>query len=102
MKLDKGNSVLEVLLDLSKALDTLSHEILMHDLQYYGIRELSNQWAKSYFEDCTQVTNTLSSPSNVSVGVPQGYVLGPLLFLMYVKDTCVSAKVLMQNKFVCC
>ena len=77
-----------VFIDLKKAFDTVNHTILLDKLNYYGFRGIVNQWFSSYLSNPTQTTEIgyhISSQLNINCGVPQGSVLGPLLFLLYTK-----------------
>ena len=78
-----------VFIDLKKAFDTVDHKILLHKLDHYGFRGVINKWFSSYLEGRTQTTQIgsfISKRKNTTCGVPQGSVLGPLLFLIYVND----------------
>ena len=94
--LDKNNTSIAVFLDLSKAFDTINHTILLNKLKYYGIRGLALKWFESYLSNRKQYTSTTpgndSTTLNIKTGVPQGSILGPLLFIIYINDFQSSIK----------
>ena len=88
-EIDGGGACGVLFLDLSKAFDTVNHDIIWIKLKALGVKELSISWFVSYLTGRTQYTNinnTLSDPIEIKMGVPQGSILGPIIFICYVND----------------
>ena len=87
--LDNKETALLLLIDFSKAFDMVDHSLILQKLNYYGIRGIAHEWFKSYLTGRKQyvcVNCKTSNIDNLSHGVPQGSILGPLLFLIFIND----------------
>ena len=87
--IDNGKINSTILLDVKKAFDTIDHDILLRKLSHYGILHTELEFFRSYLcnrVQCCSVNGPTSSFKTISCGVPQGSILGPLLFIIYVND----------------
>lgn len=92
---ERGESIVIVFLDLKRAFETLDRKLLLKKLQQYGIKHNEYKWFESYLSARKQTTkygDIISSAEETSFGVPQGSILGPILFILYINDIVSSVK----------
>ena len=101
--LSSGKCVADFFLDFRKAHDTVDHNILFKKMYAYGIRCTILNWFKSVYlsnrEQFASINNTYSDKNYISCGIPQGSVLGPLLFLIHINDLPNVSKITIFNSF---
>ena len=90
------------LLDIRKCFDTINHNLLKEKLSYYGVTGTEHSWFADYLDNRSQIVfhnQSVSEKSNVSIGVPQGSVLGPILFMLFVNDISQNCNVGVCNLY---
>ena len=95
--IDDNKLTIGIFLDLSKAFDTVNHEILFIKLEHYGLRGIVLDWMKSYFSNrnqFVQYNDHCSDLKKINCGVPQGSILGHLFFLLYMNYICNVSQIL--------
>ena len=95
--LDHKKCTIGVFIDLKNTFDTIDHDILLTKLNHYGIRGVANNWLTSYLYNRQQYVNINDQESdmvNVVCGVPQGSIIGPKLFILYISDICNTSSLL--------
>ena len=95
--LNKRKHSIGVFIDLQKAFDSVDHQLLCTKLEFYGIRGVAYQWIRSYLSNRTEYVSYEGHKSEllpIQCGIPQGSILGPLLFTIYVNDMCNVSKLL--------
>ena len=100
--LDDNKYTIGVFIDLRKAFDTIDHGLLLKKMEHLGIRGVVNNWLSSYLNNRKQyveINNVSSDLQNIICGVPQGSVLGPILFIMYINDICNASDLLKMVLF---
>ena len=95
--IDDGMNTVGIFMDLSKAFDTIDHSIWLAKLYHHGFRGVSQKWLENYLTCRKQFVSYNSGKSgneDIKCGVPQGSILGPLLFILYMNDICYMSKLL--------
>ena len=93
--MDSNNIPLNIYLDLSKAFDTLNHDILLEKLEHYVIRDTELLFFQNYLlnrKQFVQIGDTKSTTNDIKTGVPQASILGPFLFIIYIIDMPIASK----------
>ena len=100
--INNSELTLAVFIDFKKAFDTLDHNILLLKMKHLGLKDNAIKWFKNYLHgrtQCTVANDITSDPLPITCGVPQGSILGPLLFLCYINDLSSTIKTAKHNLY---